>query len=433
MSRLLVILLLFSVLAEPARAEEGDCTVFHDLTIQTPEGPMEGWSLVVEGHQIAAVGKAPRGLSVQNEIAQWKGRTCQLTSHPSGSILTAGLVQVGTQVGLVEVSLEDRTRHHDAGGEPVRAAHSVADSYDPLSPLIPIARRGGITSAVIVPTGGIVSGQAAWVDLAGRTQAEAIQERSVAFPAALGSGSPAAGLGRLAGLLDDARAFARDRRAYDQNRTRSLDASRRDLEALQPVLRGEAPLILRADRAAQIEAILRFAQREKIEVILRGGAEAWMHAEGLAKAGIAVIIDPLVTGAGSFDQRAARADSAAILAEAGVAVLMSNHSAHFARNLRQLAGNAVRAGMDHDQAMQAITQTPAEVFGLEQSGRLEPGKRANIVLWSGDPLEISTRPILVLIGGRTQSLESRQTRLRDRYRTLPGTPLLGPPIPRALD
>ena len=318
---------------------------------------------------------------------------------------------------MVEVDLESRTRLADAGGDPIRAAHSVADSYDPLISTIPVARRGGITSAVITPSGGRISGQAGWVELAGTTQERAVLDPSVAMGASIGGPSPASGMNALSEFFEDARAFAKDRRAFDQNRSRALSASRADLEAIQPVLRGEIPLLIDVDRAAHIEGLIRFAAKERVRIVLRGGAEAWRHAEALAAADIAVLLDPMIYGAGSFAQREARADGAKLLTEAGVEILFfsTHHSSHFARILPQLAGNAVRAGLPHEAAMRALTAAPAAVFGRADSGQIAPGMRANLVLWSGDPLELSSRPLRLWIGGVEQSLESRQTQLRDRY------------------
>jgi imidazolonepropionase-like amidohydrolase len=228
----------------------------------------------------------------------------------------------------------------------------------------------------------------------------------------------------LTEFFEDARVFAKDRRAFDQNRSRSLSASRADLEAIQPVLRGEIPLVIGVDRAAHIEALIRFAAKERVRIVLRGGAEAWRHAEALAAADIAVLLDPMVYGAGSFAQREARADGATLLTKAGVEILFfsTHHSSHFARILPQLAGNAVRAGLPHKAAMRALTAAPAAVFGRADSGQVAPGMRANLVLWSGDPLELSSRPLRLWIGGVEQSLQSRQTQLRDRYLEANGVP-----------
>jgi imidazolonepropionase-like amidohydrolase len=194
-----------------------------------------------------------------------------------------------------------------------------------------------------------------------------------------------------------------------------------DLEALQPVLRGEQPLVLTVHRASDIETALRFADEFKLRLILAGASEAWLMREEIAKAKVPVIVDPLEDLPASFDRLRSRSDNAAILSAAGVTVVLSTFSSHNARLLWQRAGNAVRLGMDHDAAIRAVTQAPAEAFGLKGYGRLEPGAIANVVVWSGDPLQIGTRVEHVFVRGREQSLETRQTLLLNRYRTVPFT------------
>ena len=145
---------------------------------------------------------------------------------------------------------------------------------------------------------------------------------------------------------------------------------------------------------------------------------------------MAVILDPLVYGPGGFDQIQGRPDNGKLLVQAGVPVILATSSSHNARNLGQLAGNAVRAGMTHDDALAAITRVPAEVFGLEGRGVIAEGAWADVVLWSGDPLEVSSWPEAVWINGRAIPMESRQTKLRDTYRDLPGTPKAALELPK---
>lgn len=411
----------------PALAD--DCTVFMGGTTYLPEGPRDGYTVVVDQGRIVDLGSEIPGVELAGAAALWGERRCGLVQLDSGQVLTPGLVQVGGQLGLIEVWGEPSTRHADAGGPPIRAAHVVADSYDPMSMAVPVGRREGITSAVIEPTGGMVAGQGAWVELAGSSQAEAVAGRSVAMFASLSSASRGEGIRRLRELLADARAWAADRRAFDQNRSRPLVAGPLELEALQPVIRGELPLVVGADRAADIEALIRFAESEGIELIIGGGAEAWMHAEALAQAGIPVLINPLGQDPSSFDKMQARHDGVALLSEAGVKVLISNRSGLFARHLRWLAGNAVRFGMDHTAAIRAITTTPAEVFGMTDRGEISRGAQADLVVWSGDPLEISSAALQVMIDGRFVDLSSRQTELLDRYREMPALPLPGLSLP----
>lgn len=409
------------LLTMAASAEPEPCTHISGGWALMAEGPQQGVQVLVAEAQIQAV--APELETT------WRGQACHTIALDPEGWLTPGLVQVGGSLGLTEIGGEPGTHHHDAGGEAVRAAHDVADAYDPLGPSVRVARREGITAAVITPGGGMVAGQAAWVDLWGTTQAQAVARRGVAMAAKLGGGTPAEGIRLLRELLDDARAFAADPRAYDQNRSRSLAAGRMELQALQPVVQGRMPLLVGAHRASDIEALIRFADEERVQLIIAGGAEAWLHAHALAEAGIAVLLNPLAMDPSSFDQLHARHDCPAMLAAAGVDVMISNQSAIFAYHLRQLAGLAVRDGMDHSAAIEAITATPARVFGLDHRGVIQPGARADLVVWTGDPLELSTWPTLVMIAGRQVDTHTRQLELFERYRELPGLPLPGLPLP----
>ncbi len=414
-------LLISLLLSTAVSAGPGPCKVFTGGTVALPAEARDDLEVLVADGLIQRI--APQ------VDRSWDGEACRIISLEPDAWLTPGLIHVGSTLGLLEIGGESSTHNHDAGGEPVRAAHDVADAYDPTSVAVPVARREGITSAVIVPGGGMVAGQAAWVQLEGRTQADAVVRHGVAMGASLSGGTPAEGLRLLRELLDDARAFATDRGAYDGNRSRSLAAGRMELEALQPVIQGRMPLIVGANRSADIEALIRFARDEEVGLIIDGGAEAWLHAPALASAGIAVVLNPLTQDPSSFDQPHARHDNPALLAAAGVRVIITNHSALFAGHLRQLAGLAWRDGMDHAQALAAITATPALVFGPEDRGRIAHGARADLVIWNGDPLELSSWATSVLIEGRSVDTTTRHDALFERYRDLPGLPLPALPLP----
>jgi imidazolonepropionase-like amidohydrolase len=275
---------------------------------------------------------------------------------------------------------------------------------------------------------GLLAGQSAFVDLAGDTLDEAIVRPSLAQVAAVDeptvqsvAGTRGAAWLKLREALDDARFYATHKAAYDDNRSRALSLRRLHLEALGPVLRGEQPLVLWAQRASDIEAALRMADEYKIRIVLAGASEAWMLSDDLAKKKVPVIVDPMQNLPQRFESLHARSDNAALLARAGVSVVISTFTAHQARLLWQHAGNAVRLGMDHDAAIRAITETPAAVFGLTGYGRLEAGAVANVVVWSGDPLQTSSRAERIFVRGREMRHETRQTLLLQRYRTLPFT------------
>jgi imidazolonepropionase-like amidohydrolase len=292
--------------------------------------------------------------------------------------------------------------------------------------LIGVTRAGGITSVGVVPTGGLIAGQSAWADLDGASAAEAIAAAPLALHVHLGAGAAGPGSGHATALLrvreafDDARFFQKNRAGWEHNQARRMAPSRLDLEALAGALDGKLPVVFHVDRAADILSALALAREFKLRPVIAGGAEAWKVARELAAAKVPVIVYPLQVP-GSFDTLGARDDNAARLFAAGVPVALAGGSdPPNPRRLRQEAGNAVRAGLPHDVAIAAITRVPAEALGMgARYGTLAPGKVANLTVWSGDPLELSTRVVDVVIRGRRTSLRNRQTVLLEKYRTLP--------------
>jgi imidazolonepropionase-like amidohydrolase len=219
--------------------------------------------------------------------------------------------------------------------------------------------------------------------------------------------------------LDDARDYARNVEAYEQGNRREYSLSRNDLRALQELLDGSKPLLVSAHRASDISTAIRLADEYEFDLIVMGGAEAWMVADELAAAGASVILDTLANLPDTFEQLNARLDAAAILARAGVRFAIGGDGAsqnHNARNITQAAGIAVANGLPWDAALRALTLAPAEMYGVAgRIGSLEAGKRADLVIWNEDPLELTSYPEQVFIAGEAVPMESRQTLLRDRY------------------
>lgn len=424
------------LLASQAMAQ--DCTILRGAEVWM-EGQRLEADVVIDGRNIAAVGE--QGISGLDWTAgTWRGKDCRKLDVDG--LVTPGLTETVSRLGLVEVSLEERSVDSslEDADRPVRAALDVADAYNPRSSVIAVSRIEGITSAVISPGGGQISGRAAWVDLAGETQAEAVVKAPLALVANLSGESRAEALDVLKEYLADVRLYARSRSAFDAGRLRETIASRRDLEAGIPVVEGKIPLVVGADRASDIEALLRLADEQGIRLIIEGGAEAWIVARQLAEAEVPVIVDPLTYGVTSFDSLHARADNAALLSQAGVPVILSSFGTHNMRTLRQVAGNAVREGLDWNAALAAVTTTPAGAFGIGDHGRIAPGQVANLVVWKGaaddlanthDPFDASTGVAHLFIGGEEIPLRSRQTELFERYRTLPGTPTTPLSVPEA--
>ena len=346
----------------------------------------------------------------------------------TGKWVTPGFIDGAGQMGLVEISAVAAGREASLQDDTIAAAFNVAEGINPASQLIAVTRVEGITTTLASPTGHLVSGQSVLIDLNGATIEEMIAQSPVAIVADLSQGAKDEGGGTRAGVAQRLRAAFRDALEYERRKTdftraqmQPLSASPEDLEALLPVLHGRLPLIAIANRRSDIETALRIAREFKLRLVLAGAQEAWQVAAEIAAAGVPVLVQPL-DNIPSYDALGVRYENAAALAKAGVKVVLLETDTHNSRNLRQQAGNAVSYGMTWDQALRAITLTPAEVFGVAgRYGSLEPGKVANVVVWSGDPFEFTTAVEHVVIRGREIPLTSRQAELLKRYRTLPPT------------
>lgn len=350
----------------------------------------------------------------------------------AGKVVTPGLMDAATALGVVEISAVRGTNDQSEDSKAITAAFNMADAVDPFSTLIPIERVEGITRAAVTPgfgTGQLIKGQGIVIDLGTEGLPGMVDRSPAAMYVDLGSGGArAAGGSRAAAILllrqalEDARDYAANRRAFDANARRAYALSRLDLEALQPVIRDELPLAIEANRAADILEALRFAREEKVRLILTGAEDGWIVADQIARAGVPVVMDPMAN-LPDFEARGATLENAARLARAGVAVAFATFDAHNARNVKYFAGNAVAYGMPYDAALRAVTIEPARIFGIaDRYGTLEPGKDADVVVWSGDPFELTTLVEHVFIKGREMPADTRQRELLRRYRALDGTP-----------
>jgi imidazolonepropionase-like amidohydrolase len=359
----------------------------------------------------------------------------------TGKIVTPGFVDASTQLGVQEIAAVNDTRDMSARGKDnIAAAFTVWEGLNPNSVLIAPARKEGITSFVVVPTGGLVSGQAALVDVVPGTTTDMIVRSPVAMVAEVGD-PQSAGLGsrgelivKLRELLEDTKFFQTHRDAFDRAQTRPFVASRLDLQAMIPVVEGKLPLLITVNRASDIDAAMRLARDYNVKLMISSGAEAWMMADKLAAARIPVLTGAMNNIPDGFASLGQRQENAGLLRKAGVQVALignaggGDEEAFNVRNLRQEAGNAVSYGMTWDDALRAVTLAPAEFFGaVDRVGSLQPGREANVVVWSGDPFEFTTRAEHVFVRGREYNEKTRQDLLIERYRNLPGTHNTPPP------
>jgi len=415
-----------------------------ELTAITGGRVLTGTSVIENGTVVLRDGRI---VSVGTGAAPSGARVIDAT----GKVVTPGFVAVDSGLGGSEVSSVRGSNDLSSSADSVSAAFDVSYGLDPWSFTLPVARLGGVTRAIVTPShaggggGGhshddsdfagvgsaglqspsLFAGQAAIIHLAEGN--DILVKARVAMVAPFGeAGAGIAGGARgvqfiqFKETLAEVRLFARNRSAYDRAGLRDLSLSRADLEALIPVANGTMPLIVTVHRAADIQQVLRLAREEGVKVILDEAEEGWMVADQIAAANVPVLLNPISNLPGSFEMRGARMENAAALQAAGVVIAIKGNegSTHRARDIRYNAGNAVSHGLAYEAAIAAITVNPARIFGMAgQFGELKAGAAADVVIWSGDPLEPLSQAEAVYVGGAAQAMTSRQYLLRDRYRT----------------
>ncbi len=377
----------------------------------TEAGIIESGTVLIRDGVIEAAGanvSIPAGVEVIDAQGGW---------------ITPGIFHPHTQLGLIEVSGEISTSDVAAPGASFTAAVDVADAFNPAGGHIPDSRRRGITRFAVFPsTGrGIIAGRGGLADSSG-SPVSLFATRTFLYVDMSQSGASMAGGSRhaawayLRAAFEDARFYPGRFMAHHEG-----DAINRfDAGALVSAVRGEIPIFMQVERASDIRRAIRFSQEHPAaRFVFVGTAESWMVAEELAEAGIPVIIDPLRNLPASFDILAARLDAPARLHAAGVQTAYTTISADLYFNPRlitQHAGNAVAHGASWEDAFRAITLTPAEIHGVgDRYGALATGYAGDVVIWDGDPLEVLSAPVAVVIDGVSQSMVSRQSRLAARY------------------
>jgi imidazolonepropionase-like amidohydrolase len=405
---------LFAIMSATAHAQPVAIT---GARVHTVSGAViENGTVVFENGRITQVGAAipcPTGAQCIEARGRW---------------VTPGIFNAATTLGVNEVGAVQATQDAAARGDRgIAAAFETWQGVNPASPHLQVTRNDGVVIAGVVPGGNFVSGQSAIIDLSNGTLGDMILRAPAALVADMASTGENRGqargevIGRMDALLEDARLYRRPRNEVERNATRPMAAPGRDLEALGKVLSRSIPLVLEADRASDLEAAMTMARKYGIQLIVSGAAEAWRVADRLARENVTVIVGSLNNAPQSFSTLGARQDNAALLRRAGVRVIVAGGADAFnARNVKYEAGVAVAFGMPWADALRAITLTPAEAFGVaSRVGSLDVGKDATLVVWTGDPLELTTRPTHVFVRGRDVLAPSRQDELMRRYLTLP--------------
>ena len=375
-------------------------------TVAAPE-PIDGATLLIANGRIEQVGTE---LPVPFEYRQIEAK---------GKIVTPAFIESYSHFGLIEIEAEATTNDAALLEHPLGPAFDVSWALNPASTLIAVNRMDGVGRAISAPRPGVdpLAGLAASVSLGTgeflHTPRVALFGHIDSAVAELTGGSRAAVMQRLRRALDEAARFSPSR-----YRPGPGDYSRHDMAALKAFLRSGKPLVLGVNRAAEIRQAINLAAAHDLRLIVLGGAEAWQVRDALAAAGAAVIVRTHDNLPRSFETLGARLDNAALLHEAGVDVVFTAAETHNARNLRQLAGNAVTHGLPWNAALDGLTRQAAQVWDMDDVGTLTVGSRADLVIWNGDPLELTTWAEQVIIDGQAMPMRSRQTLLFERYRDL---------------
>ncbi|MBD3730095.1 MAG: amidohydrolase family protein [Sphingomonadales bacterium] len=409
--------LLLAVGATPAASQDFAIT---GATVATGDGsaPIENATVVVRGGKVVAVGS---DIAVTMDMPTIDGR---------GKWVTPGIFALMTDLGLWDVSGVRESNDTSARGSSFGAALDVAPALVPESQNVAISRAGGVTRASVAsfPSSQIFGGQGAVVDL-GADADMVMRPRAFQFVTLGERGGAIAGGSRTAAFvtLKNALQEAQDL-ASKGGRHEDALLTRPDAAALLPVLRGEEPLYVHVERAAHIRSVLDLRKDyPKLRLVLVGASEGWLVASDIAAAGVPVIADSLDDLPVTFEQLAATQSNVGRMKRAGVKVALGGFAGmEQPRNAKQYAGNLVAlsklpraTGLSWGEAFAAITSVPAEIAGYGgKLGVLKPGAVGDVVIWDGDPLEVSSAPERVFIDGVEQPRDNHQTRLRDRYRDL---------------
>jgi hypothetical protein len=395
---------IISSLALCAMSAQAQTIMIRGATVHTmgEDGTLKNTDVFISAGKIQKIGK---DLPVPQDDV--------FVFNAEGKPLTPGFFAGISSIGIAEVSAVKESVDAELALKEMHPEFDVVPAYNPNSSLVPVTRIEGFSFTLLGADakGTIFGGQGRMVALDG------------GYESFFGSPVLFINVGR------DASSLSGDSRAGQW-----MLLNQAMNEADKPPVSTESALLTRAgrgtlslyanggkvvfnvDRASDILEVLRFANNYGLDAVISGGREAWMVAKQLAAAKVPVLLDPLANLPWNFDALGSRQDNAAILEAAGVTVAISGAGSHNARKQRQMAGNAVAYGLPHEAAIAALTSNPARIFAVEdQQGSIQRNKAANVVLWSGDPLEVTSAAEIVVINGKLIPMVSRQTKLRDRY------------------
>lgn len=391
--------------------------------------PIDGATVLVQDGKVVAVGRdvvVPAGVRKVDASGKW---------------VTPGLVVAVTDLGLLDVGAVDDSNDSGADKSPFSASLDISHAINPDAQHIKVSRAGGVTRAAVAPldTDTIFGGQGAVIDL-GADPNPVMVQRAFQYVELGETGARRAGGSRVAtwAELHNSLIEARELSLSPAGARRDdVLLNRRDAVALIPVVTGKQPLYVHVERAADIRMVLKLRQEfPLLKLVIVGATEGWMVAPELAQAGVSVLATPLNDLPASFEQLGATQSNVGRMKAGGVKVSLGaffdqpRYAPQYAGNMVALSKVPGASGLTWNQAFASISSGPAEAMGLgDKIGSLRPGRMGDVVIWDGDPLEVTSGVTMVFIDGVEQPLRDHQTRLRDRYK---GSPTEGA-LPKAYD
>lgn len=379
------------------------------------------------------------GVAVKDGVVVEVGAGVTGGTDLGGRWVVPGFTDAGCQVGLYEVGAEGASHDRGATLDHVQPHARAWEGYNPLSEVIAVTRAAGITHVLVHPDlNRLVPGQAGLLRTVGRTRADALVHAPAGLVIGLGrAGAGGGGPSSRIGISMDLRDLFHENRVGDDEddagrkkgwfRKGASDPAEKDgddddtslfEQEMRRVLRGERKVLFKAERADDVLLACDLARDYGLDAAIVGGAEAWLVAREVADAGLPILLGSLTVQPSSFEHLHARYENAAILHEAGVQLAFRTGANHFSRGLATNTGVAVAHGLPWSAAIAGLTGAVGNIFGIDQLGRLEVGAPATFFVVGGDPLQPRFPVERVFIDGREASMNNRQRRLFERYKSL---------------
>jgi imidazolonepropionase-like amidohydrolase len=434
-------LLIALAVAVPAGTEAQGTFVIRGGTVVPVTGPrIPNATVVLQNGRITAVGANAQVPAGATEI------------NATGMFVYPGLINAGTNMGLTEMGgVPGPVDTREIGDFNPQNIHTTAVNVG--SEHIGVTRANGITSVITVGGGSVLSGLAGLINLAGYTNEEMIAKEKVAlqlsWPSAGGGGGGrrgGGGGGRFGGpggaggdpmvayqnnvrqiykWFAEAKAYGDVKSRVTANGAQPPVGWRQNLryDAMLPAIRGEMPIVVDANTVAQMRDVIKFMDSLKVKVIIHGASEGWQFADTLAAKQIPVILDGVTGVPGNDDPYDLVYSNPGVLQKAGVKLAFATGGASSARDMPYEVGLAIAYGFDPDEALKAMTINPAQMFGVEREyGSIEVGKVANVIVTTGDPIDIRTHIREVFVKGRRMQFDDRHTKLYEQYKARPKPP-----------